>query len=144
MKWMAAAALMLAPVLAWAQSNGTCPELKDGSLKWGQRQGANYTICYLELPSSLGTGTGLGVYLGQRSFKPAKKARAEKGTVGSQAVIWHKKATVGNARPYSRETVISLPGEKPKSKVKVYVWIDAASQEQLDEAFGLARQISAQ
>ena len=143
MKWIAAATLLLAPALAFAQS-GTCPELSDPSLKWGERQGANYTICYLELPSSLGAGSGLGVYLGQRNFKPGKKARAEKGTVGTQAVTWYKKATVNNARPYSRETQINLPGAKPKSKVKVYVWIDASSQEQLDEAFGLSKQIAVQ
>ncbi|MBW8810063.1 MAG: hypothetical protein JF591_14840 [Lysobacter sp.] len=143
MKWMAAAALMLAPVMALAQS-GSCPELKNPELKWSQRQGANYTICYLELPSSLGSGSGFGVYLGSRTFKPDKKARAEKGTVGSQQVQWFKKQTVNNARPYSREALVNLPGAKPKSKVRIYTWIDAATAEQLDEAFGLARQVAVQ
>lgn len=143
MKWMAAAALMLAPVLAWAQT-GTCPDLKNPELKWNQRQGDNYTICYLELPSSLGSGTGFGVYLGNRTFKPAKKARAEKGVVGTQQVQWFTKSTVGNARPYSREALINLPGAKPKSKVKVYVWIDAATSAQLNEGFELAKQVAVQ
>ncbi|MGO1069885.1 hypothetical protein [Lysobacter sp. CA199] len=143
MKWMAAAALMLAPVMAWAQT-GTCPELKNPELKWNQRQGANYTICYLELPSSLGSGSGFGVYLGSRTFKPAKKARAEKGTVGAQQVQWFTKQTVNNVRPFSRETLVNLPGDKPKSKIKVYVWIDAASAEQLNEGFALAKQVAVQ
>lgn len=143
MKWMAAAALMLAPVMAWAQA-GSCPELKNPELKWNQRQGANYTICYLELPSSLGSGSGFGVYVGNRTFKPNKKARAEKGAVGTQAVQWFTKPTVNNARPYSREAVFNVPGDKPKSKVRVYTWIDAATAEQLNEGFGLARQVAAQ
>ncbi|RDZ26416.1 hypothetical protein [Lysobacter silvisoli] len=142
MKRTALAALLLAPSLASAQAGATCPALNDADLAWTQRNGDDYTLCYLELPSAIATGKGLGVYLGARSFKPDKKARAEKGTVGTQVVTWYKKATVNDARPYSRETTIVLPGEKPKSKVRVYVWIDAATQSQLDEAFALAKKLS--
>lgn len=140
MKWMAAAALMLAPVLASAQT--TCPDFKNPELQWNQRKGADYTLCYVELPSHLGSGSGFGVYLGHRSFKPNKKARAEKGTVGTQAVQWYTKATVGNARPHSREAMIVLPGSKAKKKVKVYAWIDAATPEQLQEGLAVARELS--
>ncbi|SDY98898.1 hypothetical protein SAMN04487939_11133 [Lysobacter sp. yr284] len=143
MKWMAAAALMLAPVLAWAQT-GTCPEFKNPELKWNQRQGDNYTLCYAELPGTLGASTGFGIYLGHRTFKPDKKAKAEKGTVGAQQVQWYTKATPGNARPYSREAMIVVPGAKPKSKLKVYAWIDASSAEQLNQAFAIARQVAVQ
>jgi len=139
MKWMAAAALMLAPVMAWAQT-GTCPGLKNPDLKWNQRQGDNYTLCYIELPGSV--STGFGVYVGHRTFKPDKKAKAEKGTVGTQQVQWYTKATPGNARPYSREAMIVIPGDKPKSKLKVYAWIDAASAEQLNQAYAIAKQVA--
>lgn len=142
MKRIALAALLLAPTLAFAQAGATCPELNNADLAWTQRQGDDYTLCYLELPSNIAAGKGLGVYLGARSFKPDKKARAEKGTVGSQQMVWYKKATVNDARPFSREATIVLPGEKPKSKVRVYVWIDAATQSELNEAFGLAKQLA--
>lgn len=140
MKRIALAALLLAPSLAFAQAGANCPNLNSADLAWTQRQGDDYTLCYLELPSAIAAGKGLGVYLGARSFKPEKDNRAEKGTVGSQQVVWYKKASA--TRPFSRETIIALPGEKPKSKVRVYVWIDAASQEELNEAFGLAKQLA--
>lgn len=136
---LAAALLAAAPSMAWAQAGATCPAV-NGDLTWTERQGDDYTLCYLELPSAIAAGKGFGVYLGARSFKPEKDNRAEKGTVGSQAVVWYKKASA--TRPFSREAIIALPGEKPKSKVRVYVWIDAASQAELNEAFALAKQLA--
>ncbi|KRA17203.1 MULTISPECIES: hypothetical protein [unclassified Lysobacter] len=140
MKRIALAALLLAPSLAFAQAGANCPTLNNADLAWTQRQGDDYTLCYLELPSAVAAGKGLGVYLGTRSFKPEKNNRAEKGTVGTQQVVWYKKASA--TRPFSREAIVALPGDKPKSKVRVYVWIDAASQAELNEAFGLAKQLA--
>ncbi|NUO76949.1 MAG: hypothetical protein HOQ32_13150 [Lysobacter sp.] len=140
MKRIALAALLLSPSLAFAQAGASCPTLNNADLAWTERQGDDYTLCYLELPSAIAAGKGLGVYLGTRGFKPEKDNRAEKGTVGTQQVVWYKKPS--GTRPFSRETTILLPGEKPKSKVRIYVWIDAATQGELNEALALAKQLA--
>lgn len=139
MKWMAGVLLLMAPVVSMAQTvDDLCPTLPSSSLRWNTRLGTDYRICYLPLPNA--SGAGLGVYYGHHpSFKERRKFRAEKGAVGTVPVVWHRKETVNDARPFSREAWVRMPGADKNARN--YVWIDAATAADLSAAQRVAGEI---
>lgn len=131
-------ALLGLPLLAaWprpaAAQDATCPGLPSGAgLHWEQQAGNGFSVC--RALDAAGRQV-IGVMLtGQPTVNLRRRYREEQGTVGAYEVHWYRPELAVDTGEKKRVTVVELGGGR-----YAQIWVDAGSEEELQNALGLAR-----
>ena len=119
---------LLAALTAFPASaqDSACPPLPaDSSLQWQRQVGDDFTVC-----RGLQDGTPvLGLmFTPKPTISPRRGNRREQGRIGAHEVYWHQPEIADGSGTYKRVTVIELGHKR-----HVQAWIDADSQEQLQQ-----------
>ncbi|AKC85769.1 hypothetical protein [Pseudoxanthomonas suwonensis] len=124
---------------AWAvpaaAQEAACPALPAGShLHWQQQAGDGFTVCR----ALDGERQVLGVMLtSQPTVTLRRRYREEQGAIGLHEVHWYQPEIVAPTSERKRVTVVEL-GKKRYAQV----WVDAASDDELQQLLSLARGIA--
>lgn len=112
---------------AAAQDTGTCPYLAaDTGLVWEHLGGENYDFCRaLRADGTEVFGMNISK---EATFRPAGGKRAERMMIDGREVTWYRSEIVGSALE-ARETLVEMPDGRV-----AHIWVQADSQEHLDEA----------
>jgi hypothetical protein len=95
------------------------------NLTWTKRVGPDFNMFFGRSRAS--TSGEVGVYIGYSpDFDPDRFGRSVETQLGSFNVKWYK--TVGQHGAIRQETVIDLKNDG----LKAYIWIDGASQAEVD------------
>jgi hypothetical protein len=131
--------LLLAPAAARAQDgagDAQCPQLPaDAGLAWEARKAGDGDFCRaLRADGS----EAFGVYITPgRSFKPARRNRAERGYgIDGQEVIWYRAEIAIAPGVQARETTVELADGR-----HAHIWLQAPSEAELGAALQLAGRI---
>lgn len=127
--------LLLAAGGVQAQEANACPQLDASSgLSWDYRGGDGADFCRaLRADGS----EAFGMYISkQPTFSPKRGNREESGTMGGRDVQWYRAELAGQPGIEARETLLTLDDGR-----SAHVWMQAASQDQLQQTFELTRDI---
>lgn len=105
-----------------------CPQLPASSgLTWEYKAAASTQFCRaLRADGS----EAFGLYIAKDSpFKPTRGNRAEEASIDGRSVHWYRSELAGKPDVQARETVVQLPDGRV-----AYLWIQAASQQELGES----------
>lgn len=127
--------LAAAWALPAAAQQATCPTLPAGShLHWQQQAGNGFTVCR----ALDGERQVLGVMLtSQPTVNLRRRYREEQGTIGLHEVHWYQPEIVASTGERKRVTVVELGKNR-----YAQVWVDAASDDELQQLLSLARGIA--
>ena len=117
---------------AHAQSQGdiACPQLPaDSGLAWQHKATPTSDFCRaLRADGS----EAFGLFIANDSpFKPSRGNRAEQVVIDGREVQWYRSELAAQPDVKARETLIELPDGRV-----AHMWVQAKSQQQLDEALG--------
>jgi hypothetical protein len=123
--------LLAASAFDTAAQEVACPTLPDGSgLHWEAKAGDGFTVCR----ALDGNRQVLGLMLtAAPTVNLLRRNREEEGHVGVHEVHWYQPEIATQSDALNRVTVVEL-GEDRYAQV----WIDAGSDEELQQLFGLA------
>jgi len=132
---MLAAFLLCTQGVARAQDVGACPQLPANTgLTWEHRASGDADFCRALRSDG---SEAFGVYISPKpTFEPARADREERGQIDGQQVYWYRAEIATKPGVQARETLLALPDGRA-----AHVWLQAASREQLDAGFQLARSL---
>ncbi len=117
------------------QEAAACPQLDASSgLNWEYRGGNGADFCRaLRADGS----EAFGMYISKApTFSPKRNNREENDTMGGREVQWYRAELAGQPDVEARETLVKLADGR-----SAHVWLQAASEDQLQEAFQVTRRI---
>lgn len=122
---------------AHAQSTGEgiCPQLPANSgLVWQHKGTAKSDFCRaLRADGS----EAFGLYIANEApFKPRRQDRAEESLIDGQEITWYRSEIATQSGVVARETLVNLPGGRV-----AHMWIQSPSQEKLEQALGVTRDL---
>ena len=112
------------------QSDIACPQLPaDSGLAWQHKATATSDFCRaLRADGS----EAFGLFIANDSpFEPSRGNRAEQAVIDGREVQWYRSELAAQPDVKARETLIELPDGRV-----AHMWVQAKSQQQLDEALG--------
>lgn len=117
---------------AQSQSDIACPQLPaESGLAWQHK--ATPTSDFCRALRADGT-EAFGLFIANDSpFKPSRGNRAEQLVIDGREVQWYRSELAAQPDVKARETLIELPDGRV-----AHMWVQAKSQQQLDEALGQA------
>ena len=118
-----------------AQQASGCPQLDPSTgLTWEYRGGDGADFCRaLRADGS----EAFGMYISKKpTFSPQRSNRVENGSIGGRDVQWYRAELAGQPGIEARETLLKLDDGR-----SAHVWTQAPSQDQLQQAFELTRDI---
>jgi hypothetical protein len=123
--------LLAAPAFDATAQDTACPALPAGSsLHWEAKTGDGFTVCR----ALDGDRHVLGLMmLAKPTVNLLRRNRVEEGHVGVHEVRWYRPEIATQSGELNRVTVVEL-GEDRYAQV----WIDAGSDEELQQLFALA------
>lgn len=118
-----------------AQEANACPQLEASTgLSWEYRGGDGADFCRaLRADGS----EAFGMYISKKpTFSPKRSDREESGAIGGQQVQWYRAELAGQPGVEARETLVKLHDGRT-----AHVWMQAGSQDQLQQTFQVTRGI---
>ena len=124
------------PAAAARGAAAGCPKLPAGSgLSWEYSQGPDFGVCYAHVAGS--DENAFGIYFGYApSFHPDQAKRIGDGRVAGKRVTWYRASNEDKPLPFARETLL-----KRDSGSVSHVWVQASSQQQLDQRLAILDQM---
>ncbi|HEU4772902.1 MAG TPA: hypothetical protein VFS82_00050 [Lysobacter sp.] len=116
-----------------AQDADACPQLTNSAgLSWEYRGGSGSDFCRALREDG---SEAFGMYISKEpAFTPKRGNREEVDTIDGQEVQWYRAELAGQPGIEARETLIKLDDGRT-----AHVWLQAASGEQLQNAFQMTR-----
>lgn len=111
------------------QSDIACPQLPaDAGLVWQHKATPTSDFCRALREDG---SEAFGLFIANESpFKPSRGNRAEEAVIDGREVQWYRSEIAAKPDVKARETLIKLPDGRV-----AHLWVQAATQQQLDEAF---------
>jgi len=125
--------------IAWAApaaaQEAACPTLPAGSnLHWQQQAGSGFTVCR----ALDGERQVIGVMLtSSPTVNLRRRNRQEEGSIGGREVHWYQPEIAEQVGERKRVTIVEL-GDKRYAQV----WVDATSDDELQQLLSLAQGIA--
>lgn len=126
---------LAAGVHAQSQGDIACPQLPaDSGLAWQHKATPTSDFCRaLRADGS----EAFGLFIANESpFEPSRRNRAEKVVIDGREVQWYRSELAAQPDVEARETLIELPDGRV-----AHMWVQAKSQQLLDEALGQTRNL---
>jgi hypothetical protein len=115
---------------AQSQSDIACPQLPaDSGLAWQHKATPTSDFCRA-LRADGSEAFGL-IIANASPFKPSRGNRAEQAMIDGREVQWYRSELAAQPDVKARETLIELPDGRV-----AHMWVQAKSQQLLDEALG--------
>lgn len=120
---------------AAAQDAAVCPSLPPGSnLHWEAKAGAGFIVCR----ALDGERQVLGLMLtSQPTVNLQRRNREEEGSIGAHEVRWYQPEVAAQGAERRRITIVELGDDR-----YAQVWVDASSEDELQQLLSLAQGIA--
>ncbi|MGV8941239.1 MAG: hypothetical protein ACOH1P_06800 [Lysobacter sp.] len=120
---------------AQAQDAAACPQLAASTgLSWEYRGGNGSDFCRALREDG---SEAFGMYISQEpTFSPKRGNREEVGAIGGKEIQWYRAELAGQPGVEARETLLELDDGRT-----AHVWLQAASGEQLQNAFQMTQSL---
>mgnify|MGYP003582931026 CR=1 FL=1 len=127
--------LLAAATFQASAQDAACPALPSGSnLHWEQKAGTGFTVCR----ALDGERQVLGLMLtAQPTVNLQRRNREEEGRIGAHEVRWYQPEIAAQTGERKRVTIVELGDDR-----YAQVWIDATSDDELQQLLSLAQGIA--